>query len=407
MKKETARAAQAFAGSVAVPGFRRGKAPAAMIAKRYEKELKDELKRIFTGAAFERLTDGEKYDVVFCRMPEDAELKFGEEYKFTLRADLAPEIGDFQYKELAVTVPEAKVDDKELDERVGQYRKMYSEFVDVAEPAVREDMLKVDYTSDFELPEGADKNLERQVKAEGNYLWLAEPEYIPGSVAALTGAEAGGEYQFDADYPADYRDAALAGKKVHYTVKVVSVQRRKELTDEELAAKMRLENVAKLREMLAGGMKAEAEAKRREAVREAVYAELDKAAGEFALPPTLLEAETEDALQRMARETVRSDADADAFKKDLDARRAEAGKEAAQKLRRSLIFRKIAKLENITVSPKEVDQEIEAMSRYYRKKPAELRAVMEKNGAIEELRNEIRNNKVWNFVADAAKVATK
>ena len=143
------------------------------------------------------------------------------------------------------------------------------------------------------------------------------------------------------------------------------------------------------------------------ATMEAVYAELDKAAGEFALPPTLLEAETEDALQRMARETVRSDADADAFKKDLDARRAEAGKEAAQKLRRSLIFRKIAKLENITVSPKEVDQEIEAMSRYYRKKPAELRAVMEKNGAIEELRNEIRNNKVWNFVADAAKVATK
>ena len=68
MKKETARAAQAFAGYVAVPGFRRGKAPAAMIAKRYEKELKDELKRIFTGAAFERLTDGEKYDVVMSDM---------------------------------------------------------------------------------------------------------------------------------------------------------------------------------------------------------------------------------------------------------------------------------------------------------------------------------------------------
>ena len=190
-------------------------------------------------------------------------------------------------------------------------------------------------------------------------------------------------------------------------VKVINVQRRKELGDEELASKMRLENVGKLREMLAGGMKAEAEAKRREAVREAVYAEIDRAAGEFELPPTLLEAETEEALQRMAQNSVRTEADAEAFKKDLDAKRTEAKSEASKKLRRTLIFRKIAKLEKITVTPKEVDQEIETMSRYYRKKPAELRALMEKNGAIEELQNEIQNNKVWNFVADAAKVAAK
>jgi len=407
MKQETDRAARNFAGYVALPGFRRGKAPAAMIVKRYEKELKDELKRVIMGAAFERLTDGEKYEIVFCRMPEEAELKIDGEYKFTLRADLAPAIKDFEYKGIAVSVPEASVAEKELDERVAQYRKMYSEFAEITEPAAKEDMLKVDYTSDFELPEGADKSLERQVKAEGNYLWLAEPEYIPGSVKALTGAEAGKEYEFDAEYPADYRDAALAGRKVHYKVKVVNVQRRKELSDEELAAKMRLENVGKLREMLAGGMKAEAEAKRREAVRDAVYAEIDRAAGEFELPPTLLEAETEEALQRMAQNSVRSEADAEEFKKNLDAKRAEAKEEASKKLRRSLIFRKIAKLEKITVTPKEVDQEIETMSRYYRKKPAELRALMERNGAIEELQNEIQNNKVWNFVADAAKVAAK
>ena len=61
MKQETERAARSFAGYVALPGFRRGKAPAAMIVKRYEKELKDELKHVIMGAAFERLTDGEKY----------------------------------------------------------------------------------------------------------------------------------------------------------------------------------------------------------------------------------------------------------------------------------------------------------------------------------------------------------
>lgn len=407
LKKETAQAAKAFASYVAVPGFRRGKAPEAMIVKRFEGDLKEELKRRIMGAAFERLTDGEKYEIVYCRMPEEAKLELGGEYKFTLRADLAPEIKDFEYKNLAVTVPVAHIDEKELDERVAQYRKMYSEFAEVSGPAAAEDMLKVDYTSDFELPEGADKNLERQVKAEGNYLWLAEPEYIPGCVKALTGAEAGKEYKLTAVYPADYREAALAGKTVKYALKVVGVQRRKELTDAELAEKLRLDSVEKLREMLAGGMKAEAEAKRREAVREAVYAKIDVEAGKFELPATLLEAETEEALQRLAQSTVKSEADAEEFKKSLDAHRAEARIEAGKKLRRNLIFRKIAKIENISVSAQEVDAEIEAMSRYYRKKPAELRAMMEKNGAIEELHNEIQNNKVWNFVADAARVETK
>ena len=403
MKSETSIAAKAFANYVAVPGFRRGKAPEAMIVKRFENDLKDELKRRFMAAAFERLSDGEKLEVVYCRMPEESALELGKEYKFTLRIDLAPQIADFEYKGLEVDVPAAEVDEKELNDRVEQYRKMYAEFAEVSEPAAKEDMLKVDYTSDFELPEDASASLTRQVKADATFLWLAEPEYLPGCVAALTGAEAGKEHTFDSVYPADYREAALAGKTVKYTVKVVNVQRRKDLTDEELAAKLRLDSIDKLREMLKSGLQAEAEGKRREAVRTAVYEKISAAVGEFELPAGLLEAETDEALQRKAQETVKSEADAEEFKKNLEEHRAAAKIEASAKLRRELVFRKIAKAENITVAAAEVDREIEMMSRYYRKKPAELRSIMEKNGAIEALQSEILNNKVWNFVADAVK----
>ena len=403
MKSETSIAAQAFANYVAVPGFRRGKAPEAMIVKRFEGDLKDELKRRFMAAAFERLSDGEKLEVVYCRMPEESALELGKEYKFTLRIDLAPQIADFEYKGLEVEVPAAEIDEKELNDRVEQYRKMYAEFAEVSEPAAKEDMLKVDYTSDFELPEDASASLTRQVKADATFLWLAEPEYLPGCVAALTGAEAGKEYTFDSVYPADYREAALAGKTVKYTVKVVNVQRRKDLTDDELAAKLRLDSIDKLRDMLKSGLQAEAEGKRREAVRTAVYEKISAAVGEFELPPGLLEAETDEALQRKAQETVKSEADAEEFKKNLEENRAAAKVEASAKLRRELVFRKIAKAENITVSAAEVDREIEMMSRYYRKKPAELRSIMEKNGAIEALQSEILNNKVWDFVADAVK----
>ena len=155
--------------------------------------------------------------------------------------------------------------------------------------------------------------------------------------------------------------------------------------------------------MLKGGLQAEAEGKRREAVRTAVYEKISAAVGDFELPGGLLEAETDEALQRKAQEIVKSEADAEEFKKNMEQHRADAKVEASAKLRRELVFRKIAKAENITVTAAEVDREIEMMSRYYRKKPAELRSIMEKNGAIEALQSEILNNKVWNFVADAVK----
>ena len=114
MKAETSVACQAFANYVSVPGFRRGKAPEAMIIKRFESDLKDELKRRFMSAAFERLADGEKLEVVYCRMPEESAIELGKEYKFTLRIDLAPTIADFEYKGLEVDVPAVEVDEKEL-----------------------------------------------------------------------------------------------------------------------------------------------------------------------------------------------------------------------------------------------------------------------------------------------------
>ena len=100
----------------------------------------------------------------------------------------------------------------------------------------------------------------------------------------------------------DYRRQGYSEKWINERMR--SIEMRKELTDEELAAKLRLDSIDKLREMLKGGMQAEAEGKRREAVREAVYEKISAAVGEFELPAGLLEAETSEALQRKAQQRI-------------------------------------------------------------------------------------------------------
>ena len=263
-------------------------------------------------------------------------------------------------------------------------------------------MLKVDYSSDFVPAEDASASVKRQAAATDSFIWLNEPETMPGVIAALTGAEKGKEYEFKSEYPADYREAALAGKTVNYKVTVKDIQRRTKLEDAALLEKLQLKSMDELRDRLRKAMESDNEQARRAKAADAVYQKLDEAAGEFDLPPALLTEETNKELQKIAREQVKSEEDAAKFKEELEAKRAEAEVAAKAALRRSLILRKIAKLENITVEDAELDAQLSMMSYQYGYKAKELKDMMEKNGAIDEFRADIANAKVLDKLVGTA-----
>ena len=217
VKSETANTLRDIAAQVALPGFRPGKAPVGLIRSKFENELKDELQRKLVYAAFELAGKDESLDIVSCGVEGKPELKFDEEFKFTIGADVAPEFEVGDYKTIKVEIPVDAVTDEQVEERVKFYRSAYGNYTEVDGPAQAEDMLKVNYKSDFAAPEDASPAVKRQLEAENTFLWLSEPETIPGSIAALTGAKKDGEYTFEAAYPADYRESALAGKTMKYT----------------------------------------------------------------------------------------------------------------------------------------------------------------------------------------------
>ncbi|MFA7231849.1 MAG: trigger factor [Victivallaceae bacterium] len=403
--KEAGKAVAEFTRMVVIPGFRKGKAPLKMIMSKYESEIKEELKRRIYSAAFQKITDDKTLDIVSYGMPaEKSALKLDDEYKFTLTFDMAPDFKLPEYKGIKVDVAPVEVAGKEVNERIDYYRNMYANYADIDVPAAKEDMLKVSYTSDFELPENASPALVRQVKSDNNWLWLNDPEMIPGAVKALIGAEKDKEYTFTAEYPADWRDAELAGKSVKYTVKVLNVQRRKPLNDQELCEKMQVESIDKLNETMKLSLEKELEHKHKSEISAAVFEKLSSQIGDFEMPPSVIEAEIEKELRQIAQSAVKSEADVEAFKKDIASHRKEAEKAALVKLRRSFICRKISQQENITVEQHEVDGQLKGMSRYYGYKEKEFRAMLEKTGGIEEMHLDILNAKVADFLAANAEV---
>ena len=393
-----------LAASVTLPGFRKGKAPAAMLNKRYAREIDDEIRRSVYQAGFQKL-EAEKLDIVTWGRPEDGEYDRAKGFSFTITVGVAPEFELGEYTGIKVSVPAAAVDPKVVEERLAGYRKMYADFVDADTPAQAEDMLKVAYESDFQIPENASPAVERMVKSDNNYIWLAEPESIPGSIKGLTGVNAGEKREFTAEYPADFRIAELAGKKVKYTVTVNAVQRRRELDDAALAEKLKISGIDELKSDIEKMVRREADAKRTAEIREAVYAKLDAATPQFDLPAGLVESEIAGELRNLAERTVKNDADAEKFKAELEQHRAEADKAARERLRRMFIFRKIAAKESITVDEAQVSARLEAMAAYYGKKASELRKIMESNGGLDTMRLEMLDEKVWGFLADKAEVS--
>ena len=404
LKAESNKVVGYFTGMVQVPGFRAGKAPAALVKSKYADSIAEELRNRVISAAVSKIQSEKDIELLTLNFKTAPNIKLdaAEDVAFTFEANIMPKIDLGDYQSIKVEIPVEAVAEKEIDERLDFYRSMYGSYAEVDGPAQAEDMLKVSYTSDFVPAEDASGMVKRQAAAEDTFVWLNQPEMIPGVIAALTGAEKGKEYTFTAEYPADYREAALAGKKVTYQVKVSGIQRRTKLTDAELVERMQAESIEKMRELIGKAMERDHEMKRRNDAAEAVYRRLDESVAAFPLPPALLEEEIQKALQQMARETVKTEADAEKFKSELEQHRKEVTEAAQKTLRRTLILRQLATVTKVSVDDRELEAHLADMSRQYGYNAKDLRGMMEKNGALDEFRGNLISAKALDQLVESA-----
>lgn len=391
-----------------IPGFRKGKAPAALVRARYGEYIAEDVEKQIQNVAFEKLSEDPSADIVsFGAMNAEKHPEAGADYAFSLEVEFAPEIKVPEYKGAALEVPAGESVEDILKKRLEHMKNLYSDYLEIEEPAKEGDLLKVSYESDFVLPEDASASLRRSVKADESWIWLNQPEQFPGVIAALTGAVKGGEYTFTAEFPADWRESGLQGKSVSYRVKVHEAQRKVPVSDEaKLAEKLGLENVGKMHEELKKAAEREAEAARKEALRTKALEYLLEKTEAFPLPKGVLASTTEREFSRIAERLVRKEEDVEKFKAEKEKHLEEAKRLAEEYLRKFFILRRIARDEKVEVSRAELDEQIHAMSHYMGYKEADVRKMLERNGGMAEIQADILMSKTLDAVAAAANAAS-
>ena len=406
VKAEFAAVAKEFASQVQIGGFRKGKTPVSLVLARYGAKLAEDVERSIQRAAAEKVQDACKVVAIpDYKAKDDAKPAADKAFEFTFTVDIAPAFDLPAYADFEIEVPAQPSLEEEAEKELAYLKELYSDYATVEDPAANGDMLKVTYTSDFTPAEDASASLKRMAGAEDSWIWLSENDFVPGATAALTGAKTGDVKEFTAEFPADWRESGLAGKKVAYKFTVKEVQHKTPITDDKvLAEKLRMDDVEKMKEMLKKQAENKLVSERKSVIQEKLVAKLVEAVGAFDLPGSAVETEKRRIFSSIANNTVKSEADAEKFKADMEKHLADAEVEARKKLSRNFILTAIAEQEKVEVSPAEFDQHLEELAGYYRCKKQDIVKRLQENDAFGDFHADLVIGKTLDVLCDKVKV---
>src|ERR1041385_7136298 len=361
--KEWDSIANSFARFAKIPGYRPGKAPRAVIDKRFRKEIQDELTKKLVSKSYHEAVEKEQLRVASLTNIEDIE--FGEDRSMRFRATVvtAPEFELPDYKEIPVQVPDTKISEADVEAAIERLRDQSADFVDVPERALQMgDFAVLDFEGSIEnkaiseIAPQASKSLHGGKKF---WLHLAPENFLPRFCEQLIGLKPGETRLVIVDFPGDFPVKELVGKKADYAVTLREIkQKAVPPIDDALATKLVPgKTLAALREMIEHDLE-HAKEHDVERTKEAQILKYLHERIQVELPPALLQNETRRALaelvQRNRERGVTDDMLKDKEKELIDA----AAGMAAHRLKTNFILHRIAEREKTQVTKEDLDLRI-------------------------------------------------
>ena len=204
--------------SIYIPGFRKGKAPRAVVEGMYGSEVfyQDALDEL-APAAFEKGLEESGLRMVGSPSISDVKVNDDKSADFSFEISLYPEVTLGEYKGLSAEKPILEVDESEVEREIDKQRKQNARQISVDDRAAQMgDVVNIDFDGflDGERFDGG--------KAEGYSLELGSNSFVPGFEDQVAGMQIGEEKDLNITFPVDYAEN-LAGKDVVFKVKLNSI----------------------------------------------------------------------------------------------------------------------------------------------------------------------------------------
>jgi trigger factor len=389
-----------------LPGFRPGKAPRDMVAKKYEADIKDDAKRKLIGDNYRKALEEKKISVI--GYPDIEEIQFGrgQNLQFAATIETAPEFQLPQYKGLTVKRETKSVTDEDVERALQLLAKQHVKFETVARELKMGDVAVVNYTGTCDGKPITETAPTAKGLTEQKNFWvdIAPNTFIAGFAEQLVGAKAGDMRTANVDFPADFVTKELAGKKGVFEVEIVEVKEKVlPPVDDELAKKYDAANLEKLREGVRRDLENELKYSQAKAIRGQIIDALLGAAN-FDLPETAVAHETRNVVYNIVQENSKRGVPRDLIEKQKEEIYTAATRSAKDRVKLAFLIQRIAESEGIKVSQEEVLRRVQSLAAAYQIPPDQFIKDLQKRNGVNELYDQIAHEKVLEFIEINAKI---
>ena len=372
--------------NITIPGFRKGKAPRALVEKMYGKEVfyEDAINEVIPAAYTEAMEGNE--DKVVSRPEFDVETIDDNGVVLTATYFVKPEVEIADYIGIPAERPVAKVTEAEVAEELKKVQMRNSRMIEVTDRAAQmDDITNIDFEGfvDGEAFDGG--------KAEGHELKLGSGAFIPGFEEQIVGKNIGEEFDVVVTFPEDYHAENLKGKEATFKCKLNSIKFNElPVLDDEFAKDVSEfdtldEYKADVQAKLTEQHTKQADAQVDEALIKALIEKLNAD-----IPECMFENEVENFVRDYDNRLRMNGLDLQTYFKytglDLDKLREQMRPDAERQVKTRLALEKIAALENIAVSEEETEAEYGRLAEMYNMEADKVREVVAADAIAEDLK---------------------
>lgn len=388
-----------------IPGFRKGKAPQAMIEKMYgEGVFYEDAADEAINASYAEAMKESGLDIV--SRPEVTIEKIGKDEPFVYSALVAvkPEVTLGQYKGVEVEKADASVSAEDVEAELKKVQEQNARLLTVEDRGVEDgDQTVIDFEG-FVDGKGFEGG-----KAEDYPLTIGSHSFIDTFEEQLIGKKIGEECEVNVTFPTEYHAADLAGKPATFkvTVKEIKVKELPELNDEfasEVSEFDTLDEYKKdVEKKLAEKKEIEANSKNEDAV---VAKVVENASME--IPDKMIDAQAENMVQDMARRMQSQGLSLDMYLKytgmTVEQMKEQARPDAEKRIRTRLVLEAVAQAENIQISDEKVDEEVAKIAEAYKMEVDKLKSYMSESD-IKQMKEDLAVQQAVDLLVAEAKLA--
>ncbi|MBQ7287892.1 MAG: trigger factor [Candidatus Gastranaerophilales bacterium] len=404
-KKAYERTLKAYSANVNIAGFRKGKAPVAIVEKYVGAErIKMEIVDHLFPAEFQKAIADNKLNIAFTPAIEKFEYEVGSDLKITASVELKPELKLGAFKDVEVEYTEFKNPENALEKELEMTQKRFSTLEKVDRAATDKDSVVFDFegfVGDEKIEHGEGKNYT---------LDLANSNFIPGFAEGLVGHAAGEEFTIDVTFPEEYHEDKLKGAKAQFKIKMNEVKERTmpELND-ELAKKAGKDTVELLKEDIQKYLDNMAQNQNDRAKSEAIFNKVSETT-EIKIQETMLNREYDAIVEEAKMSAAQQGANYDELvaKEGADVVDARFKEEAAKRIKNSLIVERIAQEADLKIEQKDIMEHINQLAAMYGMPAVQLFEEMRKNpNSFAAISQQITASKVNEYLLENNKFIAK